>query len=171
METNQKIKSALDRMVDVFEKRPEAAHCTLAASGTVEDGLKCTVTDGTHTAVMDLPVIMGGEGAGPSPGFHARAGIVGCVAIGIKMMAARAGLALQSVNVGVETDFDDGAPFGLCNKTAAPLETRVSIQVESDAPEDEVSAFIEDVLTRDTWFLALKEAQSVKTSITVDRGA
>jgi uncharacterized OsmC-like protein len=61
---------------------------------------------------------MGGEDAGPTPGYYARAGIVGCVAIGIKMAAARACYNFRRVDVRLECDFDDRAFYGLCDQTA-----------------------------------------------------
>ena len=58
-----------------------------------------------------MPIAFGGAATGPSPGFHARAAVASCAAIGIKSAAARAGLALEQVNVRVEMDFDDRAIF------------------------------------------------------------
>jgi uncharacterized OsmC-like protein len=155
-----------------------AAACRLAASaasarslstsvtrGKIEDGLVCQVTQGRHRATMDLGSVMGGENAGPTPSFHARAAIVGCVAMGVKLTATRAGLDFRSVDVAVETDCDDGALFGIGNASAAPVETRVSITIDTDVPEDEVRTLVLRALEMDIWFLALRDAQRVCTSI------
>ena len=165
IEFNQKIKSAVDRMVDVYRKRPSAALSTASLTGEVGDGVACRITDGTHSLVADMPQVMGGDDAGPTPGFYARAGIVGCVSMGIKMLAVRAGHDFRRVRVRIENDFDDCATYGFGDNTAAPVETRVSIEVDCDLDENELEAFIEDVLEHDTWFLALRDAQSVKTRI------
>ena len=165
LNNNLAIKSALDRMVDVYQKKPQTARSTSAITGLVEDGLACTISDGNLTVVADLPGAMGGNDSGPTPGFYARAGIAGCVSMGIKMMGAHAGHDFRSVKVTVETDFDDRAMFGLCDDTAAPIETRVGIEVDSDLDEAELKAFVEDVLEHDTWFLGLRDRQLVKTQI------
>ena len=162
---NNALKAALARLAEVYRKKPSAALSTCSVVGTIEKGTLCRITDGTHNVVTDLPEPMGGEDAGPSPGFFARAGLAGCVAIGIKMQAARAGYELRSINVQVETDFDDRAFYGLGDKPAAPLETRLAIKIDSDLDEDTLSAFVNDVLDRDTWFVALRDAQRVKASI------
>jgi len=60
-----------------------------------------------------MPEVMGGGEAGPSSGFHARAGLESCIAIGNKMTAVREGHVLDRVEARVETDFDDAALFGL----------------------------------------------------------
>jgi hypothetical protein len=87
------------------------------------------------------------------------------------MMAARAGHDFRKVSVNVEMDFDDRRVYGLCAGSAAPLQTRVNIDVECDLSEDEASAFIRDVLEHDAWFLGLRDAQSVKTIITASPGS
>ena len=171
LDRNHTIKVALDRLVDVYKQRPSFAESTLSVTGTVEDGLTCKISDGHHSVFSDMPEVMGGGDTGPTPGFYARAGIAGCISIGIKMLAARAGHDFRRVTVNVETDFDDRPVYGLCAGSAAPLETRVTIDVECDLLENDASAFILDVLEHDSWFLGLRDAQSVKTTITTRPGS
>ena len=163
--SNNLIKSALDRLVNVYRKRPDFARSTEVITGTVNGGLACTISDGSHEVRADMPQTMGGTGTGPSPGYYARAGIAGCISIGIKMQAARAGYDFRSIQVDVETDFDDRAFYDLADCSAAPLETRLTIVVECDLEAGQLETFIAGVLERDTWYLALRDAQSVKTRI------
>lgn len=156
---NDKTRAALKRVLDVFEARPNKALSTNHASAVVAEGLQCEFTQGDQSTVMDMPAIMGGGDAGPTPGFFARAGIAGCVSIGIKQTAILAGLDFDTVRVDIETDFDDGAMFGLGTASAAPLETRLTVHIETSVPEPEVSALVEKALERDPWFLALRDAQ------------
>ena len=81
------------------------------------------------------------------------------------MLAARAGHDFRRVRVRVENDFDDRATFGFGENTAAPIETRVSIEVDCDLDEGELEEFVEDVLEHDTFYLALRDAQTVRTRI------
>ena len=165
MNRNEKIRSAVERVIGVFRRKPSAALDTIRASGRVEHGLVCNVRQGDHTAVMDMAEAIGGDGSAPTPGFFIRAGLVGCVAIGIKLTAAREGIDVGAVDVGVEMDFDDGAMLGVGDNSAAPLETRVTITVESTAPWGEVEAMIGRALECDPYFLALRDAQSVTTRL------
>jgi uncharacterized OsmC-like protein len=110
---------------------------------------------------------VGGDNAGPTPGFFARASIAGCVSMGIKQTAVQEGLAIDSVSVDVEMDFADGASLGFGEDSAAPLETRLFIQIDTDSPKSEVVALVDRVLEKDTFFLALRDAQSVKTNVSV----
>lgn len=161
------IRAKQARMIKVFESRPDAALSSKAAHARVGDGLRCDFTQGDETAVMDMPEIMGGTATGPTPGFFARAGIAGCLGIGIKMSAINAGLDFAAVDVAIETDFDDGAIFGVGPNSAAPLETRVVISVTSSEPHDTVRTLVDTAMNRDPWFLALRDAQRVVTDLTV----
>ncbi len=167
MQSDKAIGSAQRRIMEVFKKRPGMALSTEKASGRLEDGLKVTFSEGGRLAVMDMERTMGGTEAGPSPGFYARAGIVGCVAIGIKMAAAREGLTLDSIDIGIETDFDDSAIFGLGEASAAPTATRLSVTIESSETPAAVEALVQQVLKADPWYLALKEAQEVSVETKV----
>ena len=72
---------------------------------------------------------------------------------------------LAAVEVAVETDFDDSALFGLGAASAAPVETRVRIAIESDEAEDRVHELVGRALEMDPWYLALRDAQTVVPSL------
>lgn len=161
MGSSQQIRTAVERVRDVFRRKPSAALSSIRASGRLDTGLVCNVRQGDYTATMDMPVPIGGEGSAPTPGFFVRAGLAGCIAIGVKLTAVREGIELDSVDVDVEMDFDDGALLGVGDNSAAPLQTRVTIRIASSAPWAEVTAMVDRALECDPYFLALRDAQSV----------
>lgn len=165
MTSNDKIRLAVARIADVFRRKPGAALNTKRASGRIEHGLVCNARQDDYTAIMDMPEPIGGEGSAPSPGFHIRVGLVGCIAIGIKITAAREGLEIGVIDVAVEMDFDDAAMIGVSDNTAAPLETRVTIAIESAAPWGEVEAMVGRALERDPYFIAFRDAQPLRTKL------
>ena len=167
MDRESRIREALRRLIGLYEKRPQKALSSIAAAAVIEDGVKVTFTEGGQKAVMDFPEPMGGEGAGPTPGFFARGGVTGCVAIGIKQAAILKGLTFHKVVVNIETDFDDSAVYGMGDASAGPLETRFAIHIDTPEPQATVAALVEDVLNRDSWFLALRDAQQVQTQVKV----
>ncbi|MCA9172144.1 MAG: hypothetical protein KDB23_30970 [Planctomycetales bacterium] len=67
----------------------------------------------------------------------------------------------------METDFDDSALLGLGTATAAPIETRISIAVESDEYETRVREIVDRALTMDPWFLTLRDPQKVIARVKV----
>lgn len=168
-ERDEMIRQAQNRVISRMTMIPEHEISTTATTGRIGEGLTCTIEQGKFSAVSDLGAGMGGDAAGPSPSFYARAAIVGCVGIAVKMRAAREGLVFRSVLVTVETDFSDLALFGLGNATAAPLETRVNISIESDEPASRIQEVIDRALETDPWYLALRDAQNVAAHLTVSR--
>ena len=169
MTTNEEIRTAQSKVREAYATRPYSALSTSHASAEIGHGLKCVFKQGTETAVMDLPEVMGGTNKGPTPGFHARAAVSGCVAIGIKMEAANQGISIDSIHVGIEMDFDDSAALGMGSNSAAPLATRLEIKVTTDHEESDIQALVAQVLEKDTFFLALRDAQAVTAEIVLDR--
>ena len=119
---------------------------------------------------MDVSQVLGGDEKGPTPGFFIRAGLAGCVAIGIKLTAAREGIAIDSIDVDVEMDFDDGAMLGVGSNTAAPLQTRLTITLDSAEPWERVTAMVDRALAVDPYFLALRDAQNVTARLVPAKG-
>ena len=83
------------------------------------------------------------------------------------LLAVREGLVIDSLSVDIEMDFAEGASLGFGEDSAAPLETRLFIRIDTDSLESEVVALVDRALEKDTFFLALRDAQSVKTDVSV----
>jgi uncharacterized OsmC-like protein len=165
MDRDAEMRDKQERVISVFRKKPGAAFSTVTATGRITDGLACTIRQGDHEAVTDMSSMLGGDENGPTPGFFIRAGLIGCVAIGIKMTAIREGIRIDALDVDVEMDFDDGAMFGLGSNTAAPLATRLMIKIESPAPSPELESMVARALAADPYFLALRDAQKVTAEV------
>ncbi|MCB2135120.1 MAG: OsmC family protein [Rhodobacteraceae bacterium] len=159
------IRQAQTAVIERMRQDLAAACNTLVTTGRIEDGLTCHATQGKFRATMDMGPGMGGDAAGPSPGFFARAAIVGCVGIGVKMMAAREGLVFRSLDVTIECDFDDAALMGLSPRTAAPLASRIRIEIDTDEDRAAVQDLVDRALSKDPWYLALRDAQVVQHEI------
>jgi len=170
MKRDAEMRDKQERVIAVYRKKPSTALSTIHATGRLDEGLKCTVHQGDHQAVMDMPDMIGGGGAAPTPGFFIRAGLLGCIAIGIKLTAVREAIPIDTLDVDVDMDFDDGAMFGLGSNTAAPLATRITIAIESPAPAAEVKAMVARALAADPYFLALRDAQKVTAEVTARHG-
>lgn len=160
-----RIRDAQNAVIARMRQNPEKARSTLCTTGSIGEGLTCRVTQGPFQAVLDLGTGMGGDCAGPSPGFFARAAIVGCVGMAVKMLAAREGLRFHSVDVAVEMDFDDAALFGVGSGNAAPVDTRILVQIVSDEDEAQAKDIVDRALAMDPWFLALRDPQKVSASV------
>ena len=77
----------------------------------------------------------------------------------------REGIDIDAIDVDVEMDFDDGAMLAEGTNSAAPLETRLTIRIESTAPWDAVAAMVERALAADPYYLAFRDRQNIKAEV------
>lgn len=161
------IRDAQNAVIARMKSDPSKARSTVKTNGHIGEGLACHVTQGRFEIMLDMGRAMGGECAGLSPGFHGRAAIAACVAMAVKMLAARESVRFEAVDVSVEMDFDDAALFGLGSGHAAPLDTRIAIDVTTDAADSTVRGIVDQALAWDIWYLALRDPQQVSTRLSV----
>jgi hypothetical protein len=69
MAGNERIASALNRINEVFEKKPDAGLNTNTCKVRLTDGLQCNVNEGSASALVDIGEILGGDGAGTWTGI------------------------------------------------------------------------------------------------------
>lgn len=168
---DDRIRASQAKVIDRMRADPAACGRTYATKGEIRAGLACHIEQGRYSATADLGPAMGGDASGPSPGFYARSAIVGCVAIGIKMLAVREGLVVEKMTVTVETDFDDAALMGLGANPAGPMRTRVIVDIESREDPARIAGVVNRALERDPWFLALRDAHVVEPLLNVSATA
>lgn len=164
MDKDTQAREGQHRAIAVFEKRPNHAQTTNTGIATVNDGLVCAFSDGTHAIDIDMPEIIGGTGTAPSPGFFGRAAICSCIAIGIKMTATRENFALSRISVSIEQDFDNRGVLGILGAKAAPSSTRVEIEISSSASAKRIEDLVDRALRIDPWYLAFSQAQPVQVT-------
>ena len=93
---------------------------------------------------------------------HQRTGAQGLV------LSPRAKLApRQSLQLAIDQLEKPTTLFGIGPGSAAPTETRVSVEIVTDAERAVIDDIIARALAMDPWFLALREPQRVATSVSV----
>lgn len=170
MDRNAHVREAQLRAVAVYARRPERAQMVNVGSAELREGLCCVYLQDGHRLTLDMPSAVGGSDAGPTPGYFGRAAICGCLAIGIKMAAARENLRLDAVRVGIEQDWDNRGVLGVAGASPVPSDTRIAIEIESPEAEDKVRAMVSRAIALDPWFLAYRDAQPVSTVVSVSSG-
>ena len=132
----QVIKAAFERTVKALTARPSLGKDTGISKARVTNGLTCTIEEGKWKFTADMPESVGGNAAGPSPGVYGRAALGSCLAIGYMLYAAKLEVAIKSLEVEIQADYDDAVLFGV-NTIDNPgySEVRYIITVESDEPE------------------------------------
>jgi uncharacterized OsmC-like protein len=168
MKTLSDIKDALDRASALVKSKPSIGQRTYKSSAVIEEGLSCVVSEKNWRIEADTPEAMGGENAAPSPNVLFRASVSSCVAIGVRMWAARLEAPVARVEVHFETDVDARGQFGVCDDTPAGFEcARLAVHVVSDAPAEAVRKAIETSLRYSSMLDALSSDIPVDVEINI----
>jgi uncharacterized OsmC-like protein len=141
MTTSSHIGRSIEIARNYLAEHPEEARYTdSAASAVVEDGLRCRVEGpGGATIRTDMPAGVGGESTAPSPGWFARASHASCDATLIAMRAAELGIALQRVEVIVDSESDDRGILAMDDEVpAGPLSSRIRVRITADGVDPQV---------------------------------
>ncbi len=168
MATSETIKEKLERASETVSQRPSIGQRVYRNTATIEDGLTCRVSEKNHSVVVDVPKSMGGEEDGPSPSFLIRGALTSCVAIGLKMWAARQGVTVDRIDVSVETDVDARGQLGVCDTAAPGFEgIRLVVQVDSPAPRAMLEDLLETSLRYSPLIDVVGKPQTIETSLVV----
>jgi uncharacterized OsmC-like protein len=126
------IRQAIESATAYLRDHPADARSTdSAATARVVDGLVMRV-DGPkgETLTTDMVPSVGGMGSAPSPGWLLRAAEASCVATLIAMRAATLGIALDTLEVTVDSESDDRGLLGVDEAVpAGPLSGRVRVRL------------------------------------------
>ncbi len=144
MTESEKIKLAFERTIKALSLKPSLGIDTGVSKATVRNGLTCEITEGNWKFTVDMPVSAGGNAAGPTPGVYGRAALGSCLAIGYIMRSAQMSVPVNSLEVEIQADYDDGALFGTSDADPGYLEIRYSITIESEAPEEKILHMLDE---------------------------
>ena len=138
MTSQQKIKEAVSRSTKALSLKPSLGLGTGISKAKITNGLTCEITEGNHKLMADMPESVGGNASAPTPGVYGRAAFGSCLAIAYMLKASAMDIKIDSLEVEVQADYDDGALFGTSPAHPGYLEVRYTVTVESDAAENEI---------------------------------
>jgi len=168
MKTSPQIKAALDRAASMVKAKPSIGQRTYKSIATVSNGLACAIQEKEWSFASDTPEAMGGDNGAPSPSTLFRAAVSGCVAMGIKMWAARSEIAIEHIEVCFATDVDARGQFGVCDQVSPGFENAdLHIRVVTDAAEADARSVIDASLHHSPMIDALKDSFPIQTRVEI----
>jgi uncharacterized OsmC-like protein len=169
----QEIKQALDGAVDYLtSNRAEAKYTDSPATARLAkpDALAVDVTgpDNAHLQT-DMPTSVGGTSSAPSPGWFLRAAEASCVATLIGMRAAQLQIALQDVEVTVDSESDDYGILGISDDVpAGPLSTRIAVRITAANASIQLREIVDWAIDHCPVVDAVKRAVPINLEVTID---
>ena len=130
------IRQAIDKLSsEISADASKAKAKPVPATARLIDGLRCEVTGPRGERIAtDMPPAMGGAASAPNPGWYLRGAMASCTATVIAMRAAQLGIALDTLEVTVESDADHRGILGLDEKiSAAQSALRMKVKIRGDA--------------------------------------
>jgi uncharacterized OsmC-like protein len=131
-----RIREAIEILGDAISADPAKARAKGApATARLSAGLTCEVSGPQgQRMITDMPPAMGGAAAAPNPGWYLRGAIASCLATVIAMRAAKLGIALETLEVTVESDSDHRGILGLDqNIPAGQTAVRTTVKIGGHA--------------------------------------
>jgi len=127
------------------EHPTEARYTDQSATVVLENGLRARAEYGGGAIATDMPASVGGGASAPSPGWLWRASLAACEATLIKMRAVSQGIAIERLEVTVDSESDDRGILGIDESVpAGPLSGRVLVRITAPGvPASQVRELVE----------------------------
>jgi len=138
MDIQHEIKEKFIRTQKALTLKPSLGIGTGVSITRIVNGLTCETKEGDWVFRADMPKQVGGSATASSPGALGRAAIGSCLAIGYMLWASKLDVPIDSLEVEIEADYDDGALFGTSDNPPGYLEIRYTVRIKSPALADEI---------------------------------
>jgi uncharacterized OsmC-like protein len=123
-----------------YRTEPDAARITLSATGTLGEGVSCSVQTGRTLAKAGLHPASGGDGSLLCSGDMLLEALVACAGVTLRAVATSLGISVSAGEVRAEGDLDFRGTLGV--ERDAPVgfsAIRLSFALESDADEEQLA--------------------------------
>lgn len=128
---------------DQYREDPGAARVTLSASGTLGDGITCSVDTGRAMAEAGLHPATGGDGSQLCSGDMLLEALAACAGVTLRSVATSLGIAVYGGTVHVEGDLDFRGTLAVSREAAVGFDDiRVSFELETDAAPEDVETLL-----------------------------
>ena len=126
-----------------YRVEPQSALVTLRASGSIGDGVSCSVDTGRAIAKAGLHPASGGSGAELCSGDMLLEALVACAGVTLNAVATSLGLAIRDARVTAEGDIDFRGTLGVDKQAPVGFtDIRLKFELETDAPQDQLDTLL-----------------------------
>jgi uncharacterized OsmC-like protein len=126
-----------------YEQEPEAAVVTLKASGSLGDGISCSVDTGRALAEAGLHPASGGDGTLLCSGDMLLEALVACAGVTLRAVATSLGIAVASGTVRAEGELDFRGTLAVDRDAPVGFSAiRLDFDLDADASEEELDTLL-----------------------------
>lgn len=161
----ERIREIFDRNAQALAMRSGLGRGTGSTRARVVDGLFCEVTDGPWSIVVRQGRDAGGDPGLPNPGMIGRGALGSCLALSYMMWAAHRGVAVRSLEVEVQADYDSRGLYGVGDVRPGYAEVRYVVTVDSPAPRAELERLLDEADAHCPYLDVFARAQPMKREV------
>jgi len=137
------LRSVQEPLKERYRADPDAALVTLRASGTLGDGVSCTVDTGRALAEAGLHPASGGDGSLLCSGDMLLEALAACAGVTLRAVATSMGVEVRSGTVSAEGDLDFRGTLGVDRDAPVGFRAiRLRFALETDADDDELATLL-----------------------------
>jgi uncharacterized OsmC-like protein len=126
-----------------YRHDPDKALVTLRATGTLGEGITCSVATGRALAEAGLHPATGGDGVSLCSGDMLLEALVACAGVTLRAVATSLGLDVETGIVRAEGDLDFRGTLGVSKEAPVGFRSiRLSFELETDAGDDDLDTLL-----------------------------
>ena len=139
----EQLQAVQEPLKERYRHDPEAALVTLHATGTLGEGITCSVATGRALAEAGLHPATGGDGASLCSGDMLLEALAACAGVTLRAVATSLGLEVASGTVRAEGDLDFRGTLAVSKQAPVGFRSiRLSFELESDASDEDLDTLL-----------------------------
>jgi uncharacterized OsmC-like protein len=139
----EQLRALQEPLKERYRHDPGQALVTLQATGTIGEGITCSVATGRALAEAGLHPASGGDGASLCSGDMLLEALAACAGVTLRAVATSLGLDVASATVRVEGDLDFRGTLAVSKDAPVGFRSiRLSFELESTASDDELDTLL-----------------------------
>jgi uncharacterized OsmC-like protein len=139
----EELKATQAPLKERYEQKPETAVVRLKASGSLGDGISCSVDTGRALAEAGLHPASGGDGSQLCSGDMLLEALVACAGVTLRAVATSLGIAVEAGRVHAEGELDFRGTMAVDRNAPVGFRAiRLSFDLDSEASEEELEMLL-----------------------------
>ena len=165
MKNKKSIKEAFERKEKTMQRLPSVGKGSVTTKINVIDGTTCQIEEGDWKLIADMSEKNGGKNEGPTPGTFGRAAFGSCLAMTYIMFASKMEVAIESLEIEVQVDYDARGMYGFEDVKPGYSEIRYNVKVESAASEQELMKVLDKADKHSSYLDVFANGTKVKRTV------
>ena len=139
----EQLRAVQEPLKERYRHDPDKALVTLQATGSIGEGITCSVATGRAIVEAGLHPATGGDGVGLCSGDMLLEALAACAGVTLRAVATSLGLDVETGIVRAEGDLDFRGTLAVSKEAAVGFRSiRLSFELETDASEDDLDTLL-----------------------------